>query len=442
MPWPADTAGKSKVLVLQSSPLGDHSVSNHATKAFIDSYKAAFPDDTVDVLDLSKGLPPFTAARVQAKFALYGGPNGADGIEEYKQTEELISQLLSADKLVIAAPFWNFFVPDNLKLWIDHIVQPNKTFDAKTWAGLVTGKPAIILRAAAGAGIATPADHGLAYLYAVLKFIGFKDIRHLAFGGTADVANREKILADAASTAAEAAKTFSFDERAAPTAIELSQKADPTPAPEAPVKTSLGPKVLYISSSPMGEKSSTRKVVAGFLDAYRKAVPEATVTEIDLAALTARGELPPFTAVRVQAKFAKFAGKDAALAEDVAKEWAVSEAQIKLLEEADTVVFGVPLWNLAIPYTLSNYFHHVVQPGYTFNPANWAGLLPDSKKVFIAAAAGGASLASPLDHATPYLKTILGFIGLKDISIVHVNGGGDDKIEAATKTLTALAGLA
>lgn len=433
-------AGK-KLLVVLSSPMGENSASTTVAKSFAEAYKKAFPTDTVEFLDLSKGLPPFTAARVQAKFALYGGADKAEGIKEWETSKSLIQQFTMADKIVVAAPMWNFFMPDTLKQYIDHIVQPNKTFDPATFAGLVKGKPAVIIRSAGGP-VATAMDTGLAYLYKALGFIGFTDVRHIAVGGTADPSGRAALLEKASKEAAEIAGSLEFNPTSKPATLPaLVQDARPTVTSSSSAPH--GKKVLLITASPMGASSASASAAKAFLEDYKKSVHGTTVTTLDLAELVEAGTLPPYSALRVQGKFGKYGSVSAPLASDVAEEWAYCEARIKELVEADTVIFAVPMWNFAIPYSLSLYFHHVLQPNYTFNPATYAGLLPKGKHAFVVASAGGPSLGGDMDFLTPYVKQALSFIGVEHVHIAHINGtagaGKEDAVKAAVASLKAQA---
>eukprot|EP00966_Prymnesium_polylepis_P105411 2441027-Prymnesium_polylepis.1 len=106
--------------------------------AFVEAYKAANPDDTVAVLDISgENLPAFTAARAQAKFKVWGGgAAAADDDTEWVKTKELIAEFTSATKYVVCAPMHNFQIPAALKLYIDHLLQPHLTFRPADFTGL------------------------------------------------------------------------------------------------------------------------------------------------------------------------------------------------------------------------------------------------------------------------------------------------------------------
>jgi FMN-dependent NADH-azoreductase len=121
--------GGKTVMVIAASPMGPNSATNNVGKAFIEAYCKQFPNDGVKVLDISAGLPPFTAARAQSKFKLFNGdPAAVAGDAEWKATQQLIDDFKAADKYVFLTPMWNLFIPYTLKLYLDHVVQPALTF--------------------------------------------------------------------------------------------------------------------------------------------------------------------------------------------------------------------------------------------------------------------------------------------------------------------------
>ncbi len=108
-----------------------------------------------------------------------------------------------------------------------------------------------------------------------------------------------------------------------------------------------------------------------------------------------------------------------------------------LLDEvlaADILVIGAPMYNFAIPSQLKAWIDRLVIAGRTFRytPNGPEGLIPAGKKVFIASTRGGAYGAETpiafLDHQENYLKAVLGFIGLKDITVIRAEGlaAGED----------------
>jgi len=426
--FPAKNGGKT-VLVIAASPMGPNSATNNVGKAFIDAYRKQFPDDGVKVRDISAAgaLPAFTPARCQSKFKLFGGdPAVTANDEEWKATQQLIDEFKAADKYVFLTPMWNFFIPYTMKLYLDHIVQPALTFGMPDLKGLVTGKPAMVIRAAGGVPVGSEMDTGYAYMKAVLGFIGFTDVRLLPITGTANQDALPALLKEKCGEAEGLAAKFVFDADAKPG--EAAYQGDFPKAEPAAVKK--GAKVLFVTASPMGENSATKTASTKFLNILKEKA-EVEVTTLDLA----DDSLPDFSASRVQAKFATWGGGKDACPESVKSEWLASTKFMEQLQLADVYVFAVPMWNLTIPYRLKQWLDHVVQPHQTFDPATNTGLLKE-KRAFVVACSGNGLIGSPVDHLTPYMKQILGMIGVNDVAVTAVKN-----LDAADEAVTELTGL-
>ena len=105
---------------------------------------------------------------------------------------------------------------------------------------------------------------------------------------------------------------------------------------------------------------------------------------------------------------------------------AFADALIAELESADTIVLAVPMYNFSIPSTLKAWIDHIARAGRTFRytAAGPEGLLK-GKRVFVVTARGGIyseGPAGPLDFQEPYLRAVLGFIGLDDVTFLHLEG--------------------
>lgn len=103
-----------------------------------------------------------------------------------------------------------------------------------------------------------------------------------------------------------------------------------------------------------------------------------------------------------------------------------SDQAIKELMEADIIVIGVPLYNFGIPSTLKAWIDHIARAGVTFRYDNNGpeGLVVN-KKVYLAIASGGIYSEGPMksyDFTEPYLRKMLGFIGMKDVTTFRVEG--------------------
>lgn len=103
-----------------------------------------------------------------------------------------------------------------------------------------------------------------------------------------------------------------------------------------------------------------------------------------------------------------------------------SDAAIKEVMDADIIVIGVPIYNFSIPSTLKSWIDHVVRAGVTFNYENGVPTgHVKGKKVYLAFASGAVfseGLYKSYDFAEPYLKAVLGFIGITDITSFRIEG--------------------
>lgn len=122
-----------------------------------------------------------------------------------------------------------------------------------------------------------------------------------------------------------------------------------------------------------------------------------------------------------------------------------SDEALKELLPADIVVIDVPMYNLSIPSSLKAWIDHIVRVGITFRYSEEGieGLLKD-KKVFLAIASGGIFSEGPLkefDLTEKYLRNVLGFIGITDITVFRVEGTAmpQFKDEALPKALESIA---
>jgi FMN-dependent NADH-azoreductase len=183
----------TKLLHLASSPRGERSHTLRAAGEFIRSYQNAHPHAEVATIDLwAYPLPRFDGDTIAAKYAVLAGEAqtpGQDGAWEV--VRGVVDQFKSADALLLSVPMWNFGVPYVLKHYIDVVTQPGLTFawsPTRGFEGLVTGRPAVIISASAGAypagTDAVAADFERPYLEHWLRFVGFTDIRTVAVAPT------------------------------------------------------------------------------------------------------------------------------------------------------------------------------------------------------------------------------------------------------------------
>jgi FMN-dependent NADH-azoreductase len=207
------------LLHIQASVRGERSYSLRAAKAFIESYRESHPGDSVRTVDLSVDpIPEFDGLAVSGKYRiLHGEDHTEEEARAWKAVEAAIEEFKKADKLVISAPMWNFGVPYRMKRYIDVIMQPGSTFSYSPeagYAGLVTGRPAVLFLARGGeypVGTDSAAmDFQRPYLETILRFIGFTEIETIVIEptlmGGPDVAAQK--LEEAIKRAREKAASF------------------------------------------------------------------------------------------------------------------------------------------------------------------------------------------------------------------------------------------
>ena len=102
---------------------------------------------------------------------------------------------------------------------------------------------------------------------------------------------------------------------------------------------------------------------------------------------------------------------------------ASSDALVARLQAADLLVLGVPMYNFAIPSSLKAFLDQIVRSGLTFSATaeGYEGLLVGKRAIAIIGSGGSyqAPESRAMDFVTPYLKTILGFIGITDVEFVQ-----------------------
>jgi len=170
-----------KLLHIDSSALGDGSVSRQLTAAVVARWRQARPDLQVVHRHPAADAPPhFSPALVGA---LFGKPEDLNEAQraDLALSETLVSEFLAADVVVIGAPMYNFSIPSQLKAWIDRIAQKGRTFayTEKGPVGLAGGKQVIVASSRGGiysAGAAQALDFQEAYLRGVLGFFGVTDV--------------------------------------------------------------------------------------------------------------------------------------------------------------------------------------------------------------------------------------------------------------------------
>ncbi|MEM9257931.1 MAG: NAD(P)H-dependent oxidoreductase [Pseudomonadota bacterium] len=187
----------AKLLVIETSPRGDGSISRNMTRRFLEDWRSAHPDGDVVQRDLTEtGLEFVTTPWLQAYFTP-PDQHTPQMKESLALSDKLVAELLDADEIVIATPVYNYNVPALLKAWIDHIVRKGMTlgFDGN---GLVKGTSATVLMASGGVytegSPIRDRDIATQYLRLILNVIGIEDVTVVAGGNAKAVDMGEQTM--------------------------------------------------------------------------------------------------------------------------------------------------------------------------------------------------------------------------------------------------------
>ncbi|MGX9760639.1 FMN-dependent NADH-azoreductase [Pseudomonas shahriarae] len=190
-----------KLLHIDSSILGDNSVSRQLSGEVVKAWQAAEPGVEVTYRDLaSEGITHFSGITLGA---LGTAAELRDAVQKHEAdlSASTLAEFLAADAVVIAAPMYNFTIPTQLKAWIDRIAVAGQTFRYTEAGpqGLCGNKKVIVVSTAGGLHVGQPTGVGHEdYLKVLLGFFGMTDIEFvrahgLAYGDEA----RSKALNDA-----------------------------------------------------------------------------------------------------------------------------------------------------------------------------------------------------------------------------------------------------
>ncbi len=174
--------------------------------------------------------------------------------------------------------------------------------------------------------------------------------------------------------------------------------------------------ILYVASSSRGSASYSNRVAANVLGELRTRNRDATVTVRDLG----REPLPHINEDFVAAT----RGPVASQTDEQRALLARSDKLVDELLAADVIVIAAPMINFTIPSNLKTWIDHVARAGRTFRYSDKGpeGLVT-GKHVILAVARGGAYPANAaLDFQVPYLKGVLGFLGMTDVEVIEVEG--------------------
>ena len=191
--------------------------------------------------------------------------------------------------------------------------------------------------------------------------------------------------------------------------------------------------ILRIDASIKGAQSVTRALTGRIVDRLTGAAPAASVVSRDLS-----GGLPFVDAAWIEAAFTP----DTDRTPEQAQALALSDELIAELQAADTLVIGMPVYNFAVPAQMKAWIDQVARAGVTFRyTENGPEGLVTGKRAIVAMASDGTAEGSEMDFASGYMRHMLGFLGITDVTFVAADAllfGRDEKMQAAEARVDAL----
>ena len=172
-------------------------------------------------------------------------------------------------------------------------------------------------------------------------------------------------------------------------------------------------KILRIDSSASTETGKSRLLTTRIIDELKKLgkSPEVTVRDLNES-------LPQVDGSWIVANNTKVGD----LADEQKKTLSLSDKLVAEIEAADTLIIGVAVYNFSIPASLKLWVDLICRAGKTFKYSDKGpeGLMTD-KKAIICFASGGTPFGSDIDFASGYIRHILGFIGIKDVTFIKAD---------------------
>lgn len=187
-------------------------------------------------------------------------------------------------------------------------------------------------------------------------------------------------------------------------------------------------RILYVSSSPRGTSSYSNQVAITLIAELRQINPKATVTVRDLAQDPIPHVDADFVVATRSAEGPRNETQRAILAH--------SDALVDELLAADVIVIAAPMINFTVSTTLKSWFDYIARARRTFSysEAGPKGLVI-GKRVIVVSASGGiySGENAALDFQIPWLRSMLGFLGMTDVEVIRVEGTafGPDAAERA-----------
>lgn len=173
--------------------------------------------------------------------------------------------------------------------------------------------------------------------------------------------------------------------------------------------------VLIIESSARQQDSVSRQLTRDFIEQWQAAHPADSISVRDLAV----NPVPHLDANLLGGWMKPQEQRSSDELQALARSNELTDEVLA----ADVLVLAAPMYNFAIPSTLKAWLDHVLRAGITFKytPTGPQGLLT-GKRAFVLTARGGIHAGAVTDHQEPYLRQVLGFIGIHDVTFIHAEG--------------------
>jgi FMN-dependent NADH-azoreductase len=173
--------------------------------------------------------------------------------------------------------------------------------------------------------------------------------------------------------------------------------------------------ILQINSSLYSDAGASTTLADRLVASFRRSAPDAVVIRRDLG----RAPLPQFDGDTLAALTTPQAQRTPAQAETVAR----ADAVIAEVQAADVLVIGAPMYNFSVPSQLKSWFDYIARAGVTFRyTAQGPEGLLKGRKAYVVTTRGGVHRDAPTDNVVPYLRTMLGFVGITDVEVVYAEG--------------------
>jgi Acyl carrier protein phosphodiesterase len=173
--------------------------------------------------------------------------------------------------------------------------------------------------------------------------------------------------------------------------------------------------ILHITSSIFGPEGKSSVMSGELIALLTGKHPSANVVERQLSPVSM-----PYLDAEIFGAFITPAEDRSSRQQDILT---LSDTLIEEVKAADAIVLGLPMYNFNVPAALKSYIDHIARVGVTFKYTETGpvGLLSD-KPVYVVTARGGYYQGTENDTQTPYIKNILGLLGLKSVEFFHAEG--------------------